>query len=744
MTANPPPVFRSSGERTSGIALIVVLGLLAVVALLMVAFSIYSRTERVASRAYADVMKARQLTLSALNLIMAEELGEALTNRVYPTEDIFTSDGEGTVNLIGGKSTDQPSAFIPKHFWPALYATNAPASGWRELRDANTNFWGEYAFVAVNLAGLLDANEVGGRAGVPRRGMGYQPAEIGLNANVLSRDVHPGGATNFLTYRNQFGRFETGPEFEQLASETNFSAVLGAPPLLSNYHFTTYSRFPLGYAEPDLTVNTNIAYIGGDPVEWDTNTILNILSEFDVIPDKEAFLRVMQDYASTGYVFAGSSPEEQFSRISSKAFPMINEVVVNSSYNMLPGNRMKHFVYIDIELWRPNPTGSSDAYVVSFPNPGDRLFDFILSPNVYPSLWRDNKYGYPTNNLLLQFKDGSQYATNRMIFEDVALKVGTENPLQARITIKQPLHLHLASQTNLLIDAIMGTNWPTLRVNWIPSATIYSLSANDPRINWDPSNHFNLTGDTLEANNNDLDGPQDELLTMHARHGPLQSAGELGYLLFSTNKPWTTLRLGPPYPDNYPAELIKLFDRFTVHPPEAYPRRGLVNPNSRQTNVLAALFHDTPVGAGPDEASTRLDAEQALNLARSLITNGLAMTNLSDVVAGFDAGVLEAIVSGAATNKFMRESVLRNSMGLLSPRQQLYAVLVAARSFVEGYDPDDEGIFAERDDYVASEQRAVAVVWRDPYRAPPPGGSGQPPVHETFIHYFHWLTHPED
>jgi hypothetical protein len=71
----------------------------------------------------------------------------------------------------------------------------------------------------------------------------------------------------------------------------------------------------------------------------------------------------------------------------------------------------------------------------------------------------------------------------------------------------------------------------------------------------------------------------------------------------------------------------------------------------------------------------------------------------------------------------------------LGARHNLVTIFVAARVFVDGYDPDVN--FNNREDFVASDQRAVAVVWRDPFRTADSIGSQ---TYETFIQYFHWIT----
>jgi len=65
------------------------------------------------------------------------------------------------------------------------------------------------------------------------------------------------------------------------------------------------------------------------------------------------------------------------------------------------------------------------------------------------------------------------------------------------------------------------------------------------------------------------------------------------------------------------------------------------------------------------------------------------------------------------------ESLIRNSCHLLSSRQNLFTVLLAAQVY------DGDAVFAE--------QRAVAVVWRDPV----PDADGR---HPCFVRFFKLLA----
>ena len=128
-----------------------------------------------------------------------------------------------------------------------------------------------------------------------------------------------------------------------------------------------------------------------------------------------------------------------------------------------------------------------------------------------------------------------------------------------------------------------------------------------------------------------------------------------------------------------------------------------------------------------------MTAVQALDLSAVVISNTLSKgpyTNLSEI-AKVTEGSFESPLASSLNGLFdsmQKEGIIRNSAGLLSPRQNLYTIILAA-----------QGLDAATN--VAGEQRAVTLVWRDPYpMANPP--ANQPParIHCAFVRFFKWLT----
>ncbi len=121
-----------------------------------------------------------------------------------------------------------------------------------------------------------------------------------------------------------------------------------------------------------------------------------------------------------------------------------------------------------------------------------------------------------------------------------------------------------------------------------------------------------------------------------------------------------------------------------------------------------------PVDEYPgDPAFTNSSLASAQSIA-SYLTNGV-YTNLSDI--GRCVTNLTAL-NPLFSNELKRESFFRNAAGLLSVRQNVFEVIIEVQLAYGGIYPRYRNL---------AHQRAVAVVWRDPYTG------------EFFVRSFLWL-----
>jgi hypothetical protein len=136
-----------------------------------------------------------------------------------------------------------------------------------------------------------------------------------------------------------------------------------------------------------------------------------------------------------------------------------------------------------------------------------------------------------------------------------------------------------------------------------------------------------------------------------------------------------------------------------------------------------------PLNEYPGQVANLLTPAQATTLANSFISarGSRRMMNLSELGL-LGTNVALSVLPNATP--FQREAVLRNSSEMFSTRQNVFTILLSAESIARA---QDEKVWVERDaaarygipggwlTTVEADQRAVAIVWRDPYPDPSHG-----------------------
>jgi hypothetical protein len=253
-----------------------------------------------------------------------------------------------------------------------------------------------------------------------------------------------------------------------------------------------------------------------------------------------------------------------------------------------------------------------------------------------------------------------------------------------------------------------------------------SWEALDPRFNWDPKNGLYWYPSTMlsgfpayqvsyRAENfvtrlyfdpAAFGGPNtmdlDDHMSMHVADAHLRSVGELGYICYDW---WRTIRLyeHPAIPNPYPEanKYHKVLDKFSIWTNDY--RRGLVNINTTNVDLLASVFFEMP----EEEYSTnRLTTwATAQQIARDIISNR-PYTNLSEL--GESAIPWASRMTGPT--EICKEAGIRNAAGLLTVRDNLFTVVIRADSFSSAIGGDDSrGVSL-------GTARAVAEIWRDPIK----------------------------
>jgi len=212
---------KNQGDKgRDGVALIICLGLLSVMTLMAVTFSISMRIERVAAGNFADSVQAKHLIHTALVRAM-EAIDDDLVpsdhdlTTVYPQWDVLTSQGGTAARIVTAAGLE------PVPNGPILTAAQAATPTW--INVGSSTFTGRVAFVAMNLSGLLDLNHhvntnylyiTINQTGAQRRVWGTNVFELDLS--FLPEFSSSYSVTDFASNRNDIVRYETLGELETL------------------------------------------------------------------------------------------------------------------------------------------------------------------------------------------------------------------------------------------------------------------------------------------------------------------------------------------------------------------------------------------------------------------------------------------------------------------------------------------------------------------------------------------------
>lgn len=446
-----------------------------------------------------------------------------------------------------------------------------------------------------------------------------------------------------------------------------------------------------------------------------------------------------------------------------------NEIVVRSNYSCTRSASDTYNyslgVSVTFEIWRPHvmATSLSQDYVVTVPRllatvtqvsgPGFALArnstpcaatasvttrspvtmspDLTITPTTVTTNIFVKELVYTLNMpaLRLFFNPTRGYEVDRVV-----------GPITITITNK------LGDITPLVGDTVSNSDEPK-----------NSLECIDPRVNWDGLNTAmwqrstnatpgNTNAATIAyltdtANNTDYEPGDDTNKATYAfcaDRRPLDTVGELGYLVVA---PWRTVRLtastGRP--------VDRVVDTFSTEPP-AYAR-GLINPNTCFTGVLQAAFNQMPKDLYPGDPAAATNIMSSTNAAAIAlaILNHTYLTNDSYVAAASTNGLRNGMLNRSQLGEiptvfmnptllkttlgidceFLRESLIRNTVGLLSTRNVHYTAVLAASDEIDGGGGIDFDIRGRS--RMGAEHKAIAMVWRDPW------------TKETFIRHFRYL-----
>lgn len=731
---------KRSDHDKRGVALVLVLGMLSLLLILAVAFSVTMRIERTSAGNVSYLVFTRHFIWGALSQAMEDidaDMHAGGVERMCPNWNVMISAGGAETNarIVWGEALQH----IPTRY---RGATN-PAS-FRDMPEEN-GVMGRFAYVVYNCSDLLDANYVGGsvRAG----GTNVREIQIGVLPDMKD-------STNFALNRQSDLRYESVKELSSL--HTN---VWNTGP----DSFVAASYYPPGYLVGSNVFNDQV-YIGGD-----VSDLLSRKSEIKakliasgiganlaMLPAEQARQADCVFSNLIDYVDVDSIPQDLASPCT-ESVPMINEVVVTGRV-MMAGSVATGRIDVTVEWWypfvRPSPlnfsisaqiTGTMSNTVstnsVNFSGGGTMASGY--SPGVDTK--RFGKVTFQVRPPGVQANAGDALAITTRLRAQVT--VGGGSPTLANMADAVPY------PTNTWFDIVCN---PVVVAGAGQTAFTKGMDCGDPRFNWDATNkvfwmdssHPSLSGTSLDTTNGLAkfwmaravarpDEGWDTDLDMYVSdRGSLLAVGELGNLVRGTPGPmenartylYKTVRLYST--TNNPAfAAVCGYDRVLDYFATSTNRtsmKGLGNLNTTNASILTALF--SGVSLYYPEHTNSMSATEASALAGNFVAyrqvnSNLQFTNKSDV------GAMEwrKIVPGRSDVE--RESAIAYTAGLVGTRQNIFTIVLAAGAASKGM-----GIAAKSANISQwlGYQRAIVVVWRDPY----PDENNN---HRWFVRYFRYL-----
>ncbi len=646
--------------------MILVIGMLALMMTLGVAFSIFMRSERAAAGNFRTDVQNRELLQVALSRAI-DDIEVSIGTNAYPSWDILQSEGAGDVNAnaIAGNSI---SNWIP---WAVLESV-APAPRWV---DPDSKQSGRISWLVLNCSGLLDVNYAGG-----------EERESGKNVSEIQIAELPEVANAVALVANR--PYETIQEL----------GVKAGPALSSlPQNLVTYSAFPTNYpGGADL----GLVDIGGDVSSLKGNraAIVNALTQSGI--SDVAFV-----YSNLLYYVDSSpvpmSPDDLGSPLT-KSVPMINEVRVTNSVIMVAG-KCTTLVQVDVEWFYPFVKPTADA------------FSIVCDVKVEGAPPTQAQYVPPAivgKSTLWTYagQAGPLYGTVRFATANPPVAFATNDTVQLEFKVGVKV-----VRGGAIVDSVPYpyNEDSYLAMSGLKMTLPVSLSGGqkgveciDPRFNWDarpvggqwvPYTPMNAGGTLQQPNWITKRLFPNQYLGMYVAGEPLQNVGELAYLLRGSkaSDKWSSIRVFT----NGPVD--RVLDHFMIQ--VSPKRRGFVNVNSRSPDVLGTVFSGLLLEAYPGQAKVTsvpvVSPDQVDSLATALMNQSqMPISRMSDY--GTNTALISIVNSSGALTPFQEQAVLRESAGLLHFRQNYFIVLLYAKP--SRFGGANTGL------------RAVAEIWRDP------------------------------
>lgn len=772
------PVPKNKAAAKQGIALIVVLSLLAMLVIMSVSFVVFMRAERTASSDYAEFVKARNIAQAGLSralLRMGQEMMPPTSNQFYHGGAFYvTGPGEVCSNWL-------PSGYANLNFYVPSYGpfntalNEAQTLGrcrWtnmtiKSISSGATMLVGRYSYIVMDCSDFLDINTISNST---FRGNGNYPDDVAMPPD----DVKIGA--NLKTMRQQH-------LFESLCEvnlRNSYGPAFNTAPKYQPQHLVTYSYVPVdayftnNALQGRLYISTNATGTGS--IKAQVAAIKTMTAKLGFDP---AFADNLADFVDTT-TDVPTNPNEMGG---GKQVPMLYQVAATNGLRRVTIGGLPVWeleTRVIYETWFPYPMSAGKSYSVKLSTVPKVAISASVPPvgPSYPWLIVTNGYEAalgttPAPGAILT--PTNSFGSNSYVIVYRSGYTGTLSTASSTLTL--PPNAYVMNGAGGGGSVVDQAAFPTLSVLFTAAAgaavPAQGWGVVDPRINYRTTdwrkNTKTLLTDLIGRTNEfcDVKGSKydgtlpitpdnngDGTTFMYARRpgidpSGLYNMGDLGYLLYRADKPWHTVRL------TTPQNVLKDNSSFVFNMLSAIPTnhvyQGFVNPNSQDTNALLCAFLGASKARYYGEPNAQnVDFIHATQLAQALINKGCklgakyAYTNIADICRLCDyniVGSLYSALSGSgatAPDLWQQKAVMGNCIGLLNPRQNYWLVLVCAQAVKTT--GAAHANYTPATDFVTAEVQCLAYIWRDPFEDPTDTvhAAGQR-RHKMFVQFFKWL-----
>lgn len=755
------PARTSRSRHRRGIALIFVLGCLAIIVIAAISFASFMKVERLVAGQSLELARARQAAMSGL-----ERAIDRLNRGSNSAEYVYDNNGLGGTN-----------------FWPRVDVYTRPGTDgrFRNFPSGAMGRDGSMTFLAMNQTGALPAlhspDLITSEVAASRRVTGAAIAVIAnasgkIDLGVLKNVSGPGYARN-VAGNLDVSQITSAPNQSDLAArKTNALDFYSIPEVryfppgadldaTTEPNFTFFEQACQQYVSPVSNKFTHAIYVGSQlPPALIASPAYKVnLADALVAAGVPASAVVATTLNLIDYLDNDVLPSGTPADFCGEPIPLLNELNLRATQTSTSSNIITK-ITLRAEFNFPFPrnsgmstpaTGANDhnykLRVTNLTSPGGTVTYTPVDVPVDPA------------STYWSFSTPADEHKQVVVFNDVEINspAGTSD-----VKVQLAFDLLDADAGNAVVDRV-GIVGATIDFSNIVDGFNYSREVFDGRFNYAPDKWATLipTG-TLGAMNTTITSRPTIALVEYpyfVRNNPMESACELGHIGLG-DRAWQSIALltDPTLADAQ--KVHRVLDVFTVHlgadfdgRPVAAGQltarggragplvRGLVNLNTDRSAVLqSAILNSVRNERYPGDTSSvsvivTAGAQRVADNIRSC-RNSLGGTRNSfvrksevgELFGGntspawqFDAGAAyKAFDPGSAWTENQYESILRQFMDLCDVRGNTFVVLVRGYGVIDNNPftaahstPSVPGTLSPND-ILTSSVELVANVWRDP------------------------------